>query len=211
MQNIGLTSVPALETELELRGFCWYPVSCHDHYTLTQRKGSINLPGSDMTRDPGRRNSERQDESKRAAETVRRAPSKTLDTFEIMLVLVQISHRDLCASRTWEFIKSEKLVSPLDNFPIEVWTHPTWFNPTGQILTPGYGKLKGPNGLQADSRPKFQAPESSQASCPAALRWRGPLRPLFPPWSPRTASLADQVHSATCLPDSCATGLKSNV
>ena len=100
-----------------------------------------------MTRDPGRRNSKRQDESKRAAETVRRAASKTLDTFEIMLVLVQISHRDLCASRTWDFIKSEKLVSPLGNFPIEVWTHPTWFNPTGQILTPGYGKPKGPKPL----------------------------------------------------------------
>ena len=33
------------------------------------------------------------------------------------------------------------------HFPIEVWNHPTWFNPTGQILTPGYGKLKGPKPL----------------------------------------------------------------
>ena len=32
----------------------WYP-SCHDHYTLTHRRGSVNLPGSDVTRDPGRR------------------------------------------------------------------------------------------------------------------------------------------------------------
>ena len=129
-----------------------------------------------MTRDPGRRNSERQDESKRAAETVRRAPSKTLDTFEIMLVLVQISHRDLCASRTWEFIKSEKLVSPLDNFPIEVWTHPTWFNPTGQILTPGYGKigkLKGAKWIA--SRLKTQVPspwkQPGFVSSSTALAW----------------------------------------
>ena len=47
-------------------------------------------------------------------------------------------------------------------------------------------------------------PESNQASCPAALRWRGPLPPPFPPWSRCTASLAGQVHWATFLPGSWA-------
>ena len=64
-------------------------------------------------------------------------------------------------------------------------------------------------GWQADSRPKLQAPESSQASCPAALRWHGPLPPPFAPGSRRTASLAAHVHSAAFLPGSCATGLKA--
>ena len=158
----------------------WYPVSCHDHYTLTQRKGSINLPGSDMTRDPGRRNSERQDTSKRAAETVRRAASKTLDNFEIMLVLVQISQRDLSASRTWEFIKRQKLVSSLDNFPNRSLNSPTWFNPTGQILIPGYGKLKGPKPLDwravtLDCKPTTQVPspwkQPGFVSSSTALAW----------------------------------------
>ena len=74
----------------------------------------------------------------------------------------------------------------------------------------GENPLNGRNpGWQADSRPKLQAPESSQASSPAALRWRGPLPPLFPPWSPRTASLADQVHWAAFLPGSWAADLKA--
>ena len=59
VQNIGLTSAPALETELELRAFClvsilprpWY----FDIITLTHRRGSVNLLGGDVTRDPGRR------------------------------------------------------------------------------------------------------------------------------------------------------------
>ena len=61
------------------------------------------------------------------------------------------------------------------------------------------------------SRLKIQvpSPKSSQVSCPAALRWRGPLPPLFPPWSPRTASLADQVHWAAFLPGSWAADLKA--
>ena len=61
------------------------------------------------------------------------------------------------------------------------------------------------------SRLKIQvpSPKSSQVSCPAALRWRGPLPPLFPPWSPRTASLADQIHWAAFLPGSWAAGLKA--
>ena len=69
----------------------WYP-SCHDHDTL------ITLIYFDPQerfrklarerRDQRSRKKERQDESKRAAETVRRAASKT--HVEIMLVLVQI-------------------------------------------------------------------------------------------------------------------------
>ena len=93
--------MPALETELELCGFCL--VSCilpRPLYVDPKERFHKLARESDMTRDPGRRNSERQDTSKRAAETVRRAASKTLDNFEIMLVLVQISQRDLCASRT---------------------------------------------------------------------------------------------------------------
>ena len=54
VQNIGLTSAPALETELELRAFCLVSILPR-HYTLTHRRGFVNLPGSDVTRDPGRR------------------------------------------------------------------------------------------------------------------------------------------------------------
>ena len=80
----------------------WYP-SCHDHDTL------ITLIYFDPQerfrklarerRDQRSRKKESQNESKRAAETVRRAASKT--NVEIMLVLVQIDRRDQCASRTW--------------------------------------------------------------------------------------------------------------
>ena len=80
----------------------WYP-SCHDHDTL------ITLIYFDPQerfrklarerRDQRSREKESQNESKRAAETVRRAASKT--NVEIMLVLVQIDRRDQCASRTW--------------------------------------------------------------------------------------------------------------
>ena len=81
----------------------WYP-SCHDHDTLITL---IYFDPQERFRKLARerldhrsRKKERQDESKRAAETVRRAASKTLETFEIMLVLVQIDQRDQCASRT---------------------------------------------------------------------------------------------------------------
>ena len=97
----------------------WYPC-CHDHDTLITL---IYFDPQERFRKLARerrnqrsREKERQDESKRAAETVRRAASKTLETFEIMLALVQIPRRDQCASRTWEFMKSQKLVSPLDHF-----------------------------------------------------------------------------------------------
>ena len=104
----------------------WYPVSCHDHDTLIYFDPQERFRKLARERhDPRSRKKEfgkARWEQKRAAETVRRAASKTLDNFEIMLVLVQISQRDLCASRTWEFIKREKLVSPLDNFPRDV-TH----------------------------------------------------------------------------------------
>ena len=61
VQNIGLTSAPALETELELRAFCLVSILPRPWYfdilwyTLTHRRGSVNLQGSDVTRDPGRR------------------------------------------------------------------------------------------------------------------------------------------------------------
>ena len=90
----------------------WYP-SCHDHDTLITL---IYFDPQERFRKLARerrnqrsREKERQDQSKRAAETVRRAASKTLETFEIMLALVRISRRDQCVSRTWEFMKSQKL------------------------------------------------------------------------------------------------------
>ena len=92
----------------------WYP-SCHNHDTLIYFHPQERFRKlARERRDQRSRKKERQDESKRAAETVRRAASQT--TVEIMLVLVQIDRRDQCASRTWEFIKSQKLVSPLDHF-----------------------------------------------------------------------------------------------
>ena len=94
----------------------WYP-SCHDHDTFIYFDPQERFRKlARERRDQRSREKERQNESKRAAETVRRAASKTLETFEIMLALVQIPRRDQCPSRTWEFMKSQKLVSPLDHF-----------------------------------------------------------------------------------------------
>ena len=94
VQNIGLTSAPALETELELHAFCLFSILPRTGYfdILWFRKLARER------RDQRSRKKERQDESKRAAETVRRAASKT--NVEIMLVLAQIDRRDQCASRT---------------------------------------------------------------------------------------------------------------
>ena len=77
----------------------WYP-SCHDHDTLIyfDPQESFRKLARER-RDQRSRKKERQNESKRAAETVRRAASKT--NVEIMLVLVQIDRRDQCASRSW--------------------------------------------------------------------------------------------------------------
>ena len=86
VKNIGLTSAPALETELEPRPWYFDP---QERFRKLARE----------RRDQRSRKKERQDESKRAAETVRRVASKT--NVEIMLVLVQIDRRDQCASRTW--------------------------------------------------------------------------------------------------------------
>ena len=86
----------------------WYP-SCHDHDTL------IYFDLQERFRKLAReRRDQRSQKKERQDETVRRAASKT--NVEIMLVLVQIDRRDQCASQTWEFIKNQKRVSPLDHF-----------------------------------------------------------------------------------------------
>ena len=97
VQNIGLTSAPALETELELRAFCLVSILPRPLYFNPQERFRKLAR---ERRNQRSREKERQDQSKRAAETVRRAASKTLETFEIMLALVRISRRDQCASRT---------------------------------------------------------------------------------------------------------------
>ena len=98
VQNIGLTSAPALETELELRAFCLVSILPRPitliYFDPQERFRKL----ARERRDQRSRKKERQNESKRAAETVRRAASKT--NVEIMLVLVQIDRRDQCASRT---------------------------------------------------------------------------------------------------------------
>ena len=95
VKNIGLTSAPALETELELRAFCLVSILPRPLYFDPQERFRKLAR---ERRDQRSRKKEWQDESKRAAETVRRVASKT--NVEIMLVLVQIDRRDQCASRT---------------------------------------------------------------------------------------------------------------
>ena len=145
-QNDGFMlwcTFPDVECQTELKLYAFYLVSCILPRPLYFNPQERFRKLARARHDQWSREKERHNESKRAAGNSRRAASKTLETFEIMLVLVQIARRGQCAARTWEFIKSQKLVSPLDHFPIEVWTRPTCFNSTGRILTPGYGKLKG--------------------------------------------------------------------
>ena len=72
-------------------------------------------------------------------------------------------------------------------------------NPGLNSHNPAYSKL---------AQDPSSKPESSQASCPAALRWRGPLAPHFAGESRCTVSPAAQVHSAAFQPGSWATDLK---
>ena len=97
VQNTGLTSAPALETELELRAFCLVSILPRPLYFDPQERFRKLAR---ERRDQRSRKKERQNQSKRAAKTARRAASKTLETFEITLALVQIYRRDQCASRT---------------------------------------------------------------------------------------------------------------
>lgn len=89
MQNTGLTSVAALGKELELRAFrlvsCILPRPLYFDPQERFRKLAREL------HDQRSRKKERQNESKRAAETVRRAASKT--HVEIMLVLPACSSK----------------------------------------------------------------------------------------------------------------------
>ena len=66
VQNIGLTSAPALETELELRAFCLVSILPRPLYFNPQERFR-KLAGA--RHDQRSRKKERQDESKRTAET----------------------------------------------------------------------------------------------------------------------------------------------
>ena len=168
----------------------WYP-SCHDHDTL------IYFDPQERIRKLARERLDQRSRRRKGKMRAREQPKQSAGLHQKHLKLLKSCwlwskslegtnvHLELENS-----CKAKNLSAPWIIFPIEVlnsahliesyWTNPnSWIWQAQRNKTPG---LNGRNpGWLADSRSKFQAPKSSQVSCPAALRWRGPLPPLFPP------------------------------